>query len=106
MARRPGEKGRTVRDAGFLGSLRNAVDVGTQGDDGLARSPGRHPRGGHAGYSLLHAEPVLLQDVDAITRGFKFLEPELAKAEDLVDGLLGEFLHPLDFITRLVFWRP
>jgi len=36
----------------------------------------------------------------------QFLEPELAKAEDLVHGLLGEFLHPIDFLRRLVFQRP
>ena len=83
-----------IRDAGLLRRLRDAVDVGAERDDRLARSPRRHERGRNAGDAFLHGEAVLLQDVDQVAVGLELLEAQLAVAEDLVDHLLGEVCMP------------
>lgn len=86
-----------VGDAGLLGRLRDAVDVGPEREHGLTRSPARHERGGNAGDPLLHREPVLPEDVDQVPIRLDFLEPELAEAEHGVHHLLREDLHAVHF---------
>ena len=49
VARRALDHRLVLRDARLLRRLRDAVDVGAQRDDRLARSPGRHPRRRNAG---------------------------------------------------------
>src|SRR5262245_51303570 len=90
-----------IRDAGLLRRLRNAVDIRSNRDDRLARSPRRDPRRRHAGVCALDPEAVLLEDVSEIPRSLGFLEAELGVAEDLIDHLLRHHAHGLDFSRGL-----
>ena len=92
-----------VSHAGFLRRLRNAVDVTPERDNRLARSPGRNPRRWHLCDSLLYQEPVVAQDASHITGGFELLKTQLAKAKNLVNGLLCEFSQALDLSYSFLF---
>ena len=85
-----------IRDAGLLRPGRDAVDVGSERDDRLARSPRRHPGRRNSGDPLLDGEPLLTQDVRQVLRRLDFLEPELAEAEHGVHHLLREVVKILD----------
>ena len=102
VAGRPFDQRVVTGDAGLLRRLRDAVDVGPERDDRLARSPRRHERRRDAGDPFLHREAVLLEDVDQVAVGLDLLEPELAVAEDLVDHLLRELRAALDVGDRLL----
>jgi hypothetical protein len=52
--------------------------------------------GRNAGKPAFDPEAVLLEDARQVLRRLELLEPELAKAEDLVDHLLRRDLHRLD----------
>ncbi len=90
-----------IRDAWLLRRLRDAVDVGAQGDHGFARAPRRHERGRDAGDALLDGEPVLLQHVDQVPVRLDLLKTELGEAEDRIDHLLSEVLHRVDVFERV-----
>ena len=105
MARRAFDHRLVIRDARLLRRLRNAVDVGAQRDHRLARSPRRHERGRNAGDAFLHAEAVLLEDVDQVAVGLELLKSELAVAEDLVDHLLRHLLPRLHVGDRFLLER-
>src|SRR5438132_660960 len=91
-----------VRDARLLRRLRDAVDVGAERQDWLARPPACHPRGRNAGDPFLHGEAVLLQDPREVFRRFDLLEPELAEAEHLIDHLLRELARAVDLGSEIL----
>ncbi len=86
------EKRIVVGHARLLRSRRNAVDVGAQRDDRLARSPRGHPRRRDARNAFFDGEALLPQDVGQVFGGFDLLESELAEAEDGIHHLLCEVL--------------
>ena len=96
VTRRAFDHRRVVGDTGLLRRLRDAVDVGAEREHRLPGSPARHERGRNARDALLHGEAVLFEDVDQVAVGLGLLEAQLGEAEDLVDHLLGEGLHPID----------
>ena len=79
-----------VGDAGFLGGLRDAVDVAAERDHRRARTPARHPGGGDAGDAFLDLEAVVPEDAGEVARGLDLLEAEFAEAEDGVHDDLGQ----------------
>ncbi len=90
MTGRAGNQGVAAGDAGFLGGLGDAVDVGADGDHRLAGTPGRNPRGRDAEVVLLDREAFATEQGDQVLGGFEFLEAELAEGENLVHHFLGE----------------
>ena len=54
-----------------------------------------HARG-NARDALLDREAFLLEDAGQVSLRLELLEPELAEAEDRVDHLLREVVHPVD----------
>ncbi len=85
-----------VGDAGLLRGLRDAVDVGAEGDHGLAGAPGRHEGGGDAGDAALHLEAVAFEDVGEVLGAMELLIAEFGVAEDGVDHDLAELGAGLD----------
>src|SRR5262249_17361641 len=81
-------------DTGLLRGLRDVVDVRSEGNDRLARSPARHPAGGNAGEVFLNRKAVLPQDAGQVLRRLELLEPELREAEDLVVHALDHLAEP------------
>src|SRR5204863_643792 len=67
-------------DARLLRRLRDAVDVGAERDDRLARSPPRRPCRRNAGDAALNLEAVLLEDPGEVFRRLELLEAELGEA--------------------------
>ena len=85
-----------IGDAGLLRRLRDAVDVGAERDDRLARAPARHPRGRNAGQILLHGKAVFPENPGDVLRRLELLKPELAEAEDLIVHPRDVFAHAVD----------
>src|ERR1051326_2158689 len=68
----------------------DAVDVGAEGDHGLAAPPARHPRRGDPGHAALEREAIALEHPGQVPRGLDLLHAELAAGVDLVAHLLRE----------------
>src|ERR1043166_7836340 len=90
VAGRVGDDRVVRRHPRLLAGLRDAVDVGAEGDHGLAAPPARHPRGGEPGHAALEREAVALEHPGQVPRGLDLLHAELAEGVDLVDHLLRE----------------
>ena len=105
MAGRALDQGFVPRNPGLLVRLRQAVDVRAQGDDRLARPPGREPRRRDAGDAFRDGKPVLAQHAGQVAGRLDFLKAQLTEAEDLIDHLLRERLHGVDLRDRLLFQR-
>ena len=101
MAGRAFDHGLVPADAGLLGCLRNVVDIGAEGDDGLAGAPGGDPGGGDAGDAALDFEAFLLEDAGEVFGGLEFLEAEFAEAEDAIDHDLRLLLHGIDLAGKV-----
>jgi hypothetical protein len=79
-----------IGHAGLLRRLRNAVDVGAEGDDGLAAPEGRHPRRRDARLASGDREAVLLEHTGQVLRRLDLLKAEFTEAEHRVHGFLGK----------------
>src|SRR5262249_34124781 len=97
------DNGIVIGYAGPLGGSGDAVDVTDEPDDRLTGAPGRDPRGRNAGDASLYVEPVVFQNAGQVPRGLVFLKAQLAKAEYLIDHLLGERLKLVNLGNRLAF---
>src|SRR5262249_44146335 len=76
-----------------------AVDISDESNHRLSSAVAGNPGGGNPGYTSLHHETALLQDVGDVLGCFVLLKAELAETEDLVDHLLRQgthLLHPTD----------
>ena len=91
------------RRTGLLVGLRNAVDVGAQGDHRRSAAPLCHPRRRDPGHTPFNGEAVLLQHARQILRCLGFLHPEFTEREDLIDHLLCESGAPIDTPDQLGF---
>ena len=83
-------------DARRLVRARQAVDVGAERDDRMARPVPCDPRRWHAGHRPLHVESFAHQHVGEVALRLDFLEPQLAIAEQLIDHLLREHAPRFD----------
>jgi len=105
VARRAFDDGIVIRDAGFLRGAWDTVFIRDKGDDGFSAAVRRDPRCGNSRNSLFGLEAIFLEDASDVFRGFDFLEAEFAKAENLVDHLLGESLQLVSFFEGFVLQR-
>ncbi len=96
VARRAFDHRLVPAHARLLRRLRDVVDIATQRDHRLARSPTRHPGRGNSGDAALDLEAFLLEHAGEVFGGFEFLETQFAEAEDAIHHDLRLFLHGVD----------
>ena len=85
-----------VDDSGHLRRSRNAVNVGTEGDDRPAFAPGGPPRRGNPRDALFDGETVGFEQLGQIALRLELLEAELREREQAVNDFLSEFLQLVD----------
>ena len=114
MPRRALDDRRVIRDARLLATPAECRRCPAERDHRLARSPGRHARGGDARDALLHREAVFLQDVDEVALRLDLLKPSSAKLK-IESTICCEVLHRVHvpgrlglqpFSSRILLHRP
>src|SRR5215471_4299599 len=85
-----------IRDAWFLRSLRDVIDIGAEHDHRFSLAPGRQERSRNPRKTTLDSESFLLQDAAQILRCLEFLKTKFAEAEDGIDHDLCLLLHAVN----------
>jgi len=103
-----------VGHAGFLTGFGNAVDVGANGNERLARPPGRDPGRWNPSYAFLHGEPFFFEQIGQVRKRLFLLKTEFRETEQPViyllrlifagiDGSNSFRFEPLDFVVDVGF---
>jgi len=92
-----------IGDSRFLRRLRDAINIGNEIDHRFSGAPRGFPGRGNAGDAALHVKAMLLEDAGHVARGLKFLEAQLAVAENFVDHLLRQRSEAVDLRDGFFF---
>src|SRR2546426_7521000 len=103
MSRRAFDHRRMVRDARFLRSLWDVVDIRTESDDWLALPPSCDKRRRDSGDITLDLKSFLFEQPGEVFRCFEFLKAQLAKTEHRIDHHLRLFFHAVDLAGKIGF---
>ena len=92
-----------ISDAGLLRSLGNAIDVGTQSDDGFAFAPGSDPGRGDSGDTFVDFESFLFEHAGQVLGGLHLLKAQFRETKTMSLRTWACFLIPSTWPVRSAF---